>query len=255
MSLRKSNISLSAGQNNTEAFKLKMRSLTLPILQILDSQLEVIEEQLEDVKIKTPNLFQCSPMVLDLESISTDLASLQVIDLIKLCEMLRLYGIIPVGIQGANAFYEDEAQKAGMPIFSIPRHESHYKSMPTESPVISSRESERPVISNGAKLITKPIRSGQQVYAEGADLIILASVSQGAELLADGHIHVYGTLRGRALAGIQGNREARIFCHNLEADLVSIAGYYMISEVIDRHRKIGAQQIYLEDEKLHINSL
>ena len=80
------------------------------------------------------------------------------------------------------------------------------------------------------KIITQPIRSGQQVYAPGGDLLILNSVSPGAELLADGHIHVMGALRGRALAGINGDPHAMIFCKSLEAELVSIAGQYQISE-------------------------
>ena len=80
------------------------------------------------------------------------------------------------------------------------------------------------------KLITHPVRSGQQIYAAGGDLVVLSSVSPGAEVLADGNIHVYGTLRGRALAGVKGNRSARIFCQRLEAELISIAGHYKISE-------------------------
>ena len=81
-----------------------------------------------------------------------------------------------------------------------------------------------------ALVIDKPLRSGQQVYARGRDLVVLAMVNAGAEVIADGHIHVYAPLRGRAIAGARGNGEARIFALNLEAELLSIAGIYRTSE-------------------------
>jgi septum site-determining protein MinC len=102
--------------------------------------------------------------------------------------------------------------------------------------------------------VTQPVRSGQQVYAKDADLIILASVGTGAELLADGHIHVYGTLRGRALAGIQGDEQARIFCSQLQAELVSIAGQYRMPDPNDLVVQ-GAKQIFLEQNKIQITDL
>ena len=81
-----------------------------------------------------------------------------------------------------------------------------------------------------ARIVTEPVRSGTQIYARGGDLIVTAAVSPGAELVADGNIHVYGPLRGRALAGASGDTSARIFCSRLEAELVSIAGRYLVSE-------------------------
>ena len=105
-------------------------------------------------------------------------------------------------------------------------------------------------------LVTQPVRSGQQVYASEGDLVILSSVSPGAELLADGNIHVYGPLRGRALAGLNGDTQARIFCQKLEADLVSIAGQYRLFEesVVESGADYG-KQIYLKDGQLIISPL
>lgn len=100
-------------------------------------------------------------------------------------------------------------------------------------------------------LITQPIRSGQQVYAQGADLIVHAPVSQGAELIADGNIHVYGPLRGRALAGVSGNKNARIYCQKLEAELVSVAGHYSVSEDI-KFTSTQPMCIYLENDSLQL---
>lgn len=109
--------------------------------------------------------------------------------------------------------------------------------------------------SQETRIIYQPVRSGQQVYAQNGDLIVLAQVSAGAEILADGNIHVYGPLRGRALAGVKGNTKARIFCHSLEAELVSIAGQYKISEDLQNGNWKKAAQIHLEDETLTVKAL
>ena len=101
----------------------------------------------------------------------------------------------------------------------------------------------------------QPVRSGQQLYARGTDLIIRAAVSPGAEVLADGSIHVYGALRGRALAGCRGEESARIFCQSLEAELVAIAGNYLVAEdMASEHRK-QPSMVRLSDEKLTIETL
>ncbi|HAG30490.1 MAG TPA: septum site-determining protein MinC, partial [Alteromonas macleodii] len=101
----------------------------------------------------------------------------------------------------------------------------------------------------------RPVRSGQQVYAEGGDLVVTASVSEGAELLADGNIHVYGTLRGRALAGVKGNTGARVFCQSLDAELISIAGQFIMHETVKGECWKKPAQVYLEDETLRIEPL
>jgi len=105
-----------------------------------------------------------------------------------------------------------------------------------------------------ATLITQPIRSGQRIYAHG-DLIVLAQVSAGAEILAEGNIHVYGSLRGRALAGVQGNIEARIFCSDLQAELISIAGTYKISEDLTETVRNRPVQVCLQNNTLTIKDL
>ena len=107
-----------------------------------------------------------------------------------------------------------------------------------------------------SKVITTPIRGGQQVYAQGGDLIVLAPVSAGAELLADGNIHVYGPMRGRALAGIKGDRTARIFCQQLGAELLSIAGQYKVAEDLRRDPLWGeAVHVSLSGDVLNITRL
>lgn len=105
-------------------------------------------------------------------------------------------------------------------------------------------------------MVTTPIRGGQQIYAQGGDLIVLAPVSPGAELLADGNIHVYGPLRGRALAGIKGDTSARIFCQQLAAEMVSIAGQYKVAEDLRRDPLWAeAVRISLSGDVLNITRL
>lgn len=104
-------------------------------------------------------------------------------------------------------------------------------------------------------IVQEPVRSGRRIYAPRGDLIVLAPVSPGAELLADGHIHVYSTLRGRALAGLKGDRSARIFCQSLEAELISIAGLYRVSEDIEKAVFKKSVQIFLEADRLRMDVL
>jgi septum site-determining protein MinC len=102
------------------------------------------------------------------------------------------------------------------------------------------------------RLVSEPVRSGTQIYARGSDLIVTAAVSPGAELVADGNIHVYGALRGRALAGASGDASARIFCTRLEAELVSIAGRYLVSEQLPAGVQSTPVQVALVDDQLTI---
>lgn len=106
-----------------------------------------------------------------------------------------------------------------------------------------------------AKVITTPVRSGQQVYAKGTDLVVLTQVGEGAEVIADGNIHIYGTLRGRAIAGASGNEHARIFCQSLKAELISIAGTYQVSDDLPAEQNGASCHVELKENHLHITSL
>ena len=108
---------------------------------------------------------------------------------------------------------------------------------------------------SATKMVDQPVRSGQRIYAAGGDLIVMAQVSPGAEIMADGHIHVYGSLKGRALAGVQGNLAARIFCSDLQAQLVAIGGHYRTSEDTDDTMRGKLVQVYLQDDALIIDPL
>lgn len=234
----------------SKAFKLKGRLYTLTVLQLLSVDQILFEQQLEQIIAKAPRMFEGTPIVLDCSLIQDSEIDLQLFH-----TMLRRRNLLVVAIQGGSPLLSSIAQCMGLAVlhgsssqdkvFSTDIHEE-----------ISEPPPEKPVAKPNAlksKLQTTPVRSGQQVVCKGGDLVITSSVSHGAELLADGNIHVYGVLRGRALAGISGNRAARIFCLSLDAELVSIAGYYRLSDVIEPNQ--GPCQIYLRDEHIIIEPL
>jgi septum site-determining protein MinC len=175
--------------------------------------------------------------VIDLQRIHAPVCD---IDFHTLQHQLREHGLVPVGIRHGTEKLNHAAQTAGLAILS----NQPAKAKPAVVPPLSA----------ATLFVTKPVRSGQQIYAQHTNLVVLAQVSAGAELLADGSIHVYGSLRGRALAGIKGDQTARIFCHKLEAELVSIAGHYRLNESLPVV-KAPIIQVYLENEKVCITGL
>lgn len=232
-------------ENNvkTQAFKLKGRLYTFTVLQVLSTDRESFAQQFAETVIKAPKLFERTPVVFDLSSVN----HLE-FDLQDFCQIARDHGMIPVGIQGGNPLQDTFAQCQGLAVLNAST--AHDK--PLIEHTIEVTET-APVSAPKTKLLTTPVRSGQQAVAIGGDLIVSSSVSHGAELLADGNIHVYGALRGRALAGISGDCEARIYCQSLEAELVSIAGFYRLSDAIEPIN--GPCQIYLQDEHIVIETL
>lgn len=231
----------------SQAFRFKGRLYTLTVLQLLTSDLVFLKEQLQSIKHQAPRMFIDAPLVLDLSAIPDEN-----LDLNKMCEAVRLQGFIPLAVQGGNAFVNTIAKALGMAVFNASSVQNKtFQDKPpieqTESAAVSKNTS------HPTKIQTNPVRSGQQVVAKGGDLIIVSAVSAGAEVLADGNIHIYGALRGRALAGLSGDKEARIFCNALEAELVSIAGFYRLSDTIKPYP--GPCQLYLKSDDICIEPL
>ena len=223
----------------SQAFKLKGRLYTFTVVHLLNLDRALFEQQLLEVIAQAPRLFDKTPVVIDCSSIHSEEFDLQ-----SLCQFIREHGLIPVAIQGGGPLLETLAQCQGLAVFNT--------SSTHDKPIIEKPQ-ELAVETIKTKLLTTPVRSGQQVVSKGGDLVITAAVSHGAELLADGNIHVYGALRGRALAGIAGDKQARIFCQSLEAELVSIAGFYRLRDAIGAFT--GPCQIYLQDDRIQIDLL
>ena len=240
------------------ALEFKSSTFSVPVLVLTSDNLLVIEEQLQQKISLAPEFFRNSPLVLDLQEINKQGYD---IDIAALTGIIRKAGLLPIGIRGGNLQQNKLALELLMPVYSIHSGgaSAETQKQKTITPVPEPKtesESDTDVDADvtTTTLITQPIRSGQRIYARG-DLVILAQVSAGAEIMAEGNIHVYNTLRGRALAGVRGNTEARIFCFDLQAELISIAGNYKVSEDLDDTVRNKPVQIYLQDQALIIKDI
>jgi septum site-determining protein MinC len=227
---------------------------TMMVLPAGDPQDPNFEAELAEQVGRSPGFYVNAPLVIDLKG---NLGFLDRADFDELRELLLRHKLIPIGVQHASPAQQRAALAAGLSCFagsSAPRRTAEKDTATEPAPI--PPPSSQPVLAQPAsgrsRLITQPIRSGAQIYAKGCDLIVVSSVSSGAEIIADGHIHVYGTLRGRAVAGAVGDREARIFASRLEAELLSIAGCYLVRESIPAEHIGQPAQIHLDEDKLVI---
>jgi len=214
--------------------ELKGSGFTFTVLKIFDADPAVLGAEVARRVEQAPEFFRGASVVLDVQAVAHDAWKLS-----EMVATLRALHLVPIAIRGAGAAREEEARTMGLGVLGESR------APPAES---------RPEVvekSAATRLVTEPVRSGQQIYAKG-DLIVVGSVSHGAELLAEGNIHVYGPLRGRALAGLRDNPAARIFCRSLEAELISIAGYYRLAEDLEPAQRGQPVQIHLDGENLHV---
>jgi septum site-determining protein MinC len=206
-------------------FEIKSANLPLVALLLKSADLAELARELAVRFGDIPDFFDHDPLVIDLAPLQAqgDAA----VDFAALLQLLRPYRVLPVAVKGGSQQQMRAALAAGLA--AAP------DAAPTPTPTLPQRGREQEQaaepVPTSALVIDKPLRSGQQVYARGRDLVVMAMVNPGAEVIADGHIHVYAPLRGKAIAGARGNTEARIFSLCLEPELVSIAGVYRTSEV------------------------
>ncbi len=243
-------------------FQLKGSAITLVVLAMTRYNAKSLRQQLQEKIDQAPQFFANSPILINLEKLENpeDLKKPEV--LLKDCREL---GLQPLGFSGVPESIQKVINATGLPVLSTPNERALKIPKAVEAKVepvvetivetIVERIVEEKLVQRQNKVITRPIRSGQQIYAEGADLIVLAQVSEGAEVLADGNIHIYGALRGRALAGVKGDETARIFCQQLEAELVSIAGNFMLQESLPKNLHKKSAQISLQGDKVIVESL
>jgi septum site-determining protein MinC len=208
----------------------------------------------------SPRFFDSAPIVIDLKD---NLGFLDPEEFEEARQVLRRHKLILVGVQNASPPQIRAANAAALPNYGASRGNraeqaavgrTNTAATPAAAAPPPPAPPPAPSASNGArtKLITHPVRSGAQIYARGGDLVIANSVSAGAEIIADGNIHVWGTLRGRAIAGASGDAEARIFAVRLEAELISVAGRYLVSDNIAPDYLGQAVQVALIDDRLTI---
>jgi septum site-determining protein MinC len=199
-------------------FDLKSATLTLVALVVKSPHLSELAEQLKVRLGTSTEFFNQDPVLIDLAHIQD---APETIDFCGLIELMRSYSMVPVAARGGSPAQMAAAQAAGL--CEVP---------PQESPPPARVAAAAPVQMRAASVmvIDRPLRSGQQVYAKGSDLVILALVNHGAEVIADGSIHVYAPLRGKAIAGATGDVNARIFTTCMEPELISIAGIYQTTD-------------------------
>lgn len=229
-------------------FQLKGGHFTLTAVQLLHLDWDLFAKQLAQKITQAPKFFNHAPVVIDCQKVNEEGLK---IDFKTLAALLRDSRLIPVGVRNANQQQQTVAILAGLAVLS----EGGSPDTPSQIQEKTPEFFKETATETPTRLITQPVRSGQQIYVPGGDLIVTAAVSHGAELLAEGHIHVYGPLRGRALAGVTGDINARIFCHSLEAELVSIAGRYIPCEHLREQYWKQAVSIALQGETLQINPL
>ena len=206
------------------SFEIKSANLPLVALLLKSADLVALGRDLALRFGDIPDFFDHDPLVIDLAPLQ--LQGEAAVDFPALLQLLRPYRVLPVAVKGGSRAQMEAAWTAGLA--AAP------EAAPTATPVPRGRpKEEKPVEvpAADALVIDKPLRSGQQVYARGRDVVVMAMVNAGAEVIADGHIHVYAPLRGKAIAGARGNTEARIFSLCLEPELISIAGVYRTSEI------------------------
>ena len=232
------------------SFEIKSASLPLVSFVLKSADITLIAQDLQTRLGDTPDFFDNDPVLVDLQHLDDQAGPL---DLPALLQLLRSFRMNPVALRPNNAAHEAAATLAGLFLTSEART---LPATPSTHEVVREVEVIREVVrevaaSSTAMVIDKPLRSGQHVYAKGRDLVVLAMVNPGAEIMADGHIHVYAPLRGKAIAGAKGDTSARIFANSLEAELLSIAGVYRTSDAPLPKEVAGkSAQVWLAGDKL-----
>lgn len=244
-----------------QAGELKIGQVGIANLRVRTLDVALLVQEMRERVERAPKLFARAAVVVDFGGLSRvpdgDTAR-------ALLAGLREAGVLPVALAYGTSAIEALSVELGLPLLAKFRaqyepaggtREAAPAPAPVpEAPATPAPEAVAPVAprSTPGLIHVAPVRSGQQVYAQARDLTICAMVGAGAEVIADGSVHVYGALRGRALAGAQGDVKARIFCREFHAELVAIAGHYKVMEEIPKELRGKAVQVWLEADKLNL---
>jgi len=247
-------------------FDLRSAALTLIVVALKTTDLAALASELAARFGAATDMFDGDLIAIDLSQVS---ATADAIDFVALTALLRQYRMVPVVARGGSSDQMAAARAAGLaeaPAAATrlvggaasdgapPAAKVEAK---VEARVEARVEAEAlPAPAAVTMFVDKPLRSGQRVYAKGGDLVVLAVVSFGAEVIADGNVHVYAPLRGRAIAGALGNTEARIFSACMEAQLISIAGLYRSGDTaVPAELRGKPAQVRLQGEKLVLEEM
>jgi septum site-determining protein MinC len=256
-----------------QAGELKIGQVGIANLRIRTLDIDKLVSEMRDRVRSAPKLFERAAVILDFGGLARTPDAGTVKDLVS---GLRQAGVLPVAIAYGTSEIEALSKEIGLPLLAKFRV-SYEKAEAASAAVAAATPAaiaavEKPIATESAPtksagkavvsaqaepglLQSLPVRSGQQIYAQNRDLTVCATVGAGAEVIADGSIHIYGALRGRALAGANGNANARIFCREFHAELVAVAGTYKVLDEIPKNLLGKAVQIWLDKEQLRIEEL
>lgn len=231
-----------------KALEFKGRMLSLTRARILDPDVAAITAQLQDFARQMPQAVKGMPVVVEADA---------PLDLQVVVAAMREVGLQPLGV--VDGPLAESAQRLGyavLPAEAAGRtgRASAPAATATAEPPVAPAEA-APAARRSTRIITEPVRSGQQIYAPDTDLIVLNTVSAGAEIAADGCVHVYGTLHGRAIAGARGDTAARVFCRKFRSELVAVAGVYAVAEQMQGELRNQPVQVSLAGGKLVFEKL
>ena len=222
-----------SASSSSISYEIKSADLALVALLLKTAQIDTLEQELKKQLAETPDFFDQEPVVIDLSGLP-ETEKVQAIDFPRLMALLQSHSMLPIALRSGSSEQMQAGKAAGLIDATYARILKTPVAAPAVSPAVKTASVKaspmEAVVPLGALVIDKPLRSGQQIYAKGRDLVILAMVNPGAEVIADGNIHVYSALRGKAIAGARGNSQAMIFAQCMEPELISIAGVYRTSE-------------------------
>lgn len=224
------------------SIKLKGSNFTLSVIYVHDAQPEEIRREIEEKVKQAPGFLKDAPVVINVSGLSCD-TLWNTISQAVLATDLHI-----IGVSGCrNSQLKQAIASSGLPLLTEGKVKKKHSLTDTTQPQVPAAVKTR--------LVNMPVRSGQQIYARNSDLIVTSSVSSGAEIMADGHIHIYGMMRGRALAGASGDVDCQIFCANFFPELVSIAGHYWLIDSIPAEFLGKAVRLFLQEGTLTIHHL
>lgn len=236
-------------------------------MRIRSTDAAAVQAQLTARVAAAPALFDRAALCLDLSPLDHDISA---DELRAVLDAIRRTGLLPVGLAHGTSAIEALARELGLPVLTQFRAQQSYgaavaavKAVPPPAPAPAAPASAPPAPAPAAETIVaipalmhhRPVRSGQRIYARHRDLVVTSAVGAGAEVMADGCVHVYGSLRGRAMAGVQGEVTARVFCHQFNAELVSVAGVFRVFETIPPELAGKPVQAWLDGDDLRFGRI
>lgn len=249
------------------AFEIRFGQVGLAQMRIRSTDAATVQAQLTARVAAAPALFERAALCLDLSPLDHDVSAAE---LREVLDAIRRTGLLPVGLAHGTAAIDALARELGLPVLTQFRAQQSYGAAvaavksaaaspqpvpapapPTPAPAPATEE----IVAIPALMHHRPVRSGQRIYARHRDLVVTSAVGAGAEVMADGCVHVYGTLRGRAMAGVRGEVSARVFCHDFHAELVSVAGVFRVFETIPPDLAGKPVQAWLDGDDLRFGRI